>query len=127
MDIEEINSIVVSREELYAIVEEGERLTAEGKNYPGDSLFLVARRYPGDWNRAFAVQTRMECLARLIQSPRSKGWVLPRMANGATPTKQAMIATAASHPLTKIDDHFSFDERSFFACVLNSAEAQGHA
>ena len=127
MDIvDELNSIVVSPEELFELIDEANALNQEGRAEPGGGLYLVANRYRGDWKRAFAVYTRLELLAKIVESDKSKGWVFPKLPNGAIPTKEELITVAATHPLTKKGDQIDFDEHSFFAKVMVITEAKGN-
>lgn len=126
MDIlEEINSVVVSAEELRSIFTEYEEWVEEGKTGPDAGLFLIAFRYKGDWKRAFAVTVRIGALLRLVESKKGKGWTLPKLSNGAIPTKHEVLVAAAIQPLSKAGNDFLFEQSSFFSRVLELSETEG--
>lgn len=123
--LNQLNSVIVSAEELDSLLNEAENLEAEGCGTEGGGLFLVAQRYRGDHIRALAVYSRLEAFAKLATSAEARSWCLPPLPNGAIPTRSEVIAVAASHPLVQIENSFCFDRSSFFSRALEFAEAEG--
>lgn len=122
--LDEMNSIIVTPDELDSILEEGEEWVKGGKGDSGAGLFLIANRYRPDFNRAFAVHVRIGCLIEMLNSEKAKGWTLPTQSDGI-PVREEMISVAATHPIIRIDNRFAFDEVSFFAKVLETTASVG--
>jgi hypothetical protein len=77
---------------------------------------------------AFAIQLRLEALARLHDDRGLRAWTLPGDAEGADYIHADVVAAAAVEPLLEIDDHtVGFDPDSFRARVLADSAARGHA
>ena len=77
---------------------------------------------------AFAIQLRLEALARLHDDRGLRAWTLPGDAEGADYIHADVVAAAAVEPLLAIDDHtVGFDLESFRARVLADAAVRGHA
>ncbi len=77
---------------------------------------------------AFAIQLRLEALARLHDDRGLRAWTVPGDAEGADYIHADVVAAAAVEPLVAIDDHtVGFDPESFRARVLADAAVRGHA
>jgi Beta-xylosidase len=122
--LDELNSMVISPEELNSLLDESEVWSAEGGGGEYAALSLVGQRYRGDHIRALAVYSRMEALVELVATAEGKRWTLPTLPDGISLIHSAMVTVAASHPLIEVGNSFAFEHVSFFSRVREIAEAE---
>jgi hypothetical protein len=122
--LDELNAVVISPEELNSLLDEAGAWTAEGRGGEDAGLYLVAQHYRGDHIRAFAVYSRLQALAQLVATAEDKRWSLSPLSDGSIPTRIEVVAVAASHPLVRVGNSFSFERSSFFSRVREVAEAE---
>ena len=119
----ELNAVVISPEELNTLLDEAGVWKAEGRGREGASLYLVAQHYRGDHIRALAVYSRLLALAELVATAEGKRWSLHPLSDGSIPTRIEVVAVAASYPLVRVGNSFSFERSSFFSRVREVAGA----
>jgi hypothetical protein len=119
--IEEVNSIVVTKEELRLAAVESGNLTAQGMGE--DKLIgrLLAPRVEQEPDKAVAIYSRLYALSKVVGK---QAWTL-KAQNGAVPTHRALIDAAAVFPLSKIDGDVAFDPEGLLAKALELADIDG--
>ena len=123
--VEFLNSVVVTKDELWRLSKEAEKV--QGSDTASEGMFLIARQYKGQPQKASAIWFRMQALVQFIQTETARGWTLPKGADGAIPTMEAVFAAAAVHPLVQIGNEVMFEHESFSEQVLRLAEAEGQS
>ena len=122
-----LNEVVVDPEEIYKLVEDGVERRKEHPDSDGAGIFLVARNYKGQPERAQAVYFRMYAVSKLLESEGAPGWALPQEEDGAITTREEILKVAATHPLSYVDGDVAFEKSSFLAKVLEISEHEGEA
>ena len=127
----EVNALEIAKEELWEIASD---LSASDRESPdAEPCFeagftTIARRTKKRRRRrAFAIWSRMEALARLVEDEGAPGWTLPQMPDGSILTHRAVFNAAAVHPLVERDGEWVFDRTSFLDRVLELAEPKATA
>ncbi len=87
------------------------------------------RREPGDHGTlAFAIQLRLEALARLHDDRGLRAWTLRGDEEGMDYVHADVVRAAAAEPLVALNEHeVGFAPESFRTRVLASAETRGSA
>lgn len=123
--LEFLNSVQVTKEELWELSEEAEE-KQQGSNWQdGDGMYLIASRYKGQPQKAGAVWFRMQALSDFVQREDSRGWTLPKLEDGSIPVMEAVFAAAAVQPLISIGNQFAFEPVSFSEKILEVADIEG--
>ncbi len=125
--LKRLNDIVVSPEEIFRVVEEGEEWRRDNPDSDGAGIFLIAQHYKGEPEKAQAVYFRMLAVAKLLDSEDLPGWVLPKQSDGAITAKEGVFRVAATHPLSFIGTDICFEQSTFLAKVLEVSEHEGEA
>ena len=125
--LETVNRVAVSFDDLWQVSVEANTLHAEGERDFEALMFMIARLYKGQWQKAGAVLLRMQALALLLEDEGAPGWTLPKESDGAIPVQEAVFAAAAVQPLVEIGNHARFERRPFLDKVLECAEIEGRA
>lgn len=113
---------------VFAELEPDERQSYEVRAFRVFQL-LDERREPGDRAAlAFAIQLRLEALARLHDDRGLRAWTLPGEQEGMDYVHGDVVSAAAAEPLISINAHEAgFDRDTFRARVLASAATRGSA
>ncbi len=126
--LDSVNNIVVLFDDLWRVAEESEQLHKYGKRDDLEALmFMIARLFKGEPQKAGAVLLRMQALARLLEEEGAPGWTLPKQPDGAIPTQEWVFAAAAVQPLIEINNDAQFEREPFLDKVLKLAESEGNA
>lgn len=119
-----LNAVSVEQNELRKLV--GEANKQRGNFQPGGGLYLIARHYSGNPEKAQALYFRMEALANLLQTEGYlPGWTLPPTTDGAISTQLAVFVAATQEPLIRVGNDIGFDKTSFLDRILALAEVEG--
>ena len=125
--LETVNRVPISFEDLWQVTDEANKLHASGERDFEALMFLIARVYKGEPQKAGAVLLRMQALARLLEDEGAPGWTLPKQPDGAIPAQEAVFAAAAVQRLVEIDNDARFDRGPFLDKVFELAESEGRA
>lgn len=125
--VETINRIPVTFQDLWQLTNQANDIHAAGGRDLESLMFLIARIYKGEPQKAGAVLMRMQALVRLLADEGVSGWTLPKQPDGAIPVQEAVFAAAAVQPLVEIDNDARFDRSEFMDKVLELAESEGNA
>ena len=123
--IDRLNSVMVAKDELDLVVTENEKLHAEGRDVDGSGMYLIARLFKHDPDKASAIYYRMAALAEIIAKQAAPGWTFGEDKEGGVLTHQALLDAAAVFPLSMIDGDVGFALDGFLAKALELAEAKG--
>jgi formylmethanofuran dehydrogenase subunit D len=123
--LEELNSVVVTVQELSETLHELEEEHDRGTAEEGDGICSVVSKFADQSERAQAIYFRMVALANIITRKGAHGWTMPSHKSGAVLTKSELIETAATYPLSVIDGRVGFEVNGFLSKALESAEAEG--
>jgi len=123
--IDRLNSVKVAKDELDLVVTENEKLHAEGGDVDGSGMYLIARLFKHDPDKASAIYYRMAALAEIIANQAAPGWTLSKDKEGGVLTHQALLDAATVFPLSMIDGDVGFELEGFLAKALELAEAKG--
>ena len=126
MSLDSVNNIVVSFEDLWAIAADMESADAGDRNLEA-LMFMIARRFKNEPQKAGAVLLRMQALVRLLVNEGVPGWTLPKQPDGAIPTQEWVFAAAAVQPLIEVGKDVAFERDAFLKKVLELAETEGRA
>ncbi|MCU7514478.1 MAG: hypothetical protein HF300_18100 [Ignavibacteria bacterium] len=113
-----VNSVIVTAEELEELFDEQDRLVEARQAEVGAGFHHIASKYRGDFQRSFAVTTRMELLIEIIKSDYELKVTFPEFSDGKRIFDTALITAAASHPVIEKDGKLTFDRESFFGRVM---------
>lgn len=125
--IELLNSITVTKKELSDVLDEADVLHDNGMAENGDGIYLVSKLYRGQPEKARAIYFRMVALSRIIKDQRDPGWTLPSNKDGAILTKNELIKSAVTFPLSEVNGDIGFEINGFLTKALEFAEAEGRA
>jgi len=118
--LDSVNNIVVLFDDLWRVAEESEQLHKSGNRDFETLMFIIARLFKGEPQKAGAVLLRMQALVRLW-------WTLPKQPDGAIPTQEWVFAAAAVQPLIEINNDAQFEREPFLDKALELAESEGNA
>lgn len=124
--VDSVTNIVVSFEDLWAIAADTENADAENRNLEA-LMYMIARRFKNEPQKAGAVLLRMQALVRLLVNEGVPGWTLPKQPDGAIPTQEWVFAAAAVQPLICVGKDVAFERDAFLKKVLELAETEGRA
>lgn len=124
--LDSVNNIVVSFEDLWAIAADTEDADGEDRNLEA-LMYIIARRFKTEPQKAGAVLLRMQALVRLLVNEGVPGWTLPKQPDGAIPTQEWVFAAAAVQPLIEVGKDVAFERDAFLKKVLELAEPEGRA
>jgi hypothetical protein len=94
---------------------------------PGGGIYLIARLFKGQPDKAIAIHSRREAMSRLLASSALPGWTQAATADCSIPTAEAVFSATAIEPLVLVGDHAEFDRDSFVQAVLCEAATEGRA
>jgi len=117
---EMLNAVPVTKEELERVITEAEKLHAEGTDEDGGGMYLIARLFKEQPQKAEAIYFRMMALANIIEKQSAPGWTLPSTKDGAVFTKQELIDATAVFPLSVVDGDIGFELKGFLSKALVS-------
>lgn len=92
-----VNSVHVSAEDLLSASEEVHKLPAEDRDWEGRA-HLLARLFSGEGDKAFAIETRLSAMSKLIASGSLPHWSRPMGADGAALIAKPVFIAAATEP-----------------------------
>jgi len=122
---EMLNAVPVTKEELERVITEAEKLHAVGTDEDGGGMYLIARLFKEQPQKAEAIYFRMMALANIIEKQSAPGWTLPSTKDGAVFTKQELIDATAVFPLSVVDGDVGFELKGFLSKALELAEVEG--
>jgi len=125
-NLDSVNDIAVSFEDLWLIAADTENLDAEDRNLE-TFMFIIAQRFNKEPQKAGAVLLRIKALVRLLINEGVPGWTLPKQPDGGTPTREWVFAAAAVQPLIEVGKDVAFERETFLKKVLELAETEGSA
>lgn len=123
--IKRLNSVLVTPEELSAVLDEADKLHDAGEDEDGGGIYLVSRMFRGQPDRAQAIYFRMVALSKTIKDEGARGWTMESNKEGAVLTKQELIEAAATFPLSETDEDIGFEINGFLSKALELAEIEG--
>ncbi|MEW6330271.1 MAG: hypothetical protein AB1560_02320 [Pseudomonadota bacterium] len=124
--VDSVNNIVVSFDDLWDIAADAEGVDAESRNLE-TLMYIIARRFKNEPQKAGAVLLRMQALAGLLIKEGVPSWTLPQQPDGAIPTQESVLAAAAVQPLIEVGNNVTFEREPFLKKVLELSETEGHA
>jgi hypothetical protein len=123
-----LNATTVTKDDIMLVVRESEELHKRDPNVElGGGIYLVARLFKGQPDKAQAIHFRMEAMAQLVEDGSLPGWTKPAASDGTISTAEAVFAATAVEPLVMIGKRAGFDRESFARTVLREAEVDGRA
>jgi hypothetical protein len=121
-----VNSVRVSAEDLLLASDEVHKLPAQDRDWEGRA-HLLARLFSGESDKAFAIETRLSAMSKLIASGSLPYWCHPTDADGATLIAEPVFVAAATEPILFSEADAYFNEAAFVERVLELADEEGHA
>jgi hypothetical protein len=129
LDIKELNSVTVTKEELRLVVAESEKLRAQGMDADEASINainaiirLFEEKQP---DKVIPIYSRLYALSKIISKQAAPGWTLGKGKDGFVLRHKALIDAAAIFPLSRIKDDISFELEGLLSKALELAEAEG--
>ena len=97
--IKELNSVVVTVDELAEILQELDQRHDSGTAEEGDGMYLITCKFAGQPERGQAIYFRMEALAKIIRKRGAPGWTMPSRPDRKTrmyPIRPARLCCCAT-------------------------------
>jgi len=123
--LEDLNSVIVTVEELAELVHELDEEHDRGTAEEGDGIYFIVSKFADQPKRAQAIYFRMAALAKIVQGKSAHGWTMPSHKPGAVLTKRELLETAATYPLSVIDGHVGFELNGFLVKALEFVKVEG--
>lgn len=115
-------------EDLTAVLERAGRPNSEEDDYMTMMAVASIAVHSPDRDKSFAVQFRLDALARFIRETGARGWSLAvDSPEGGTMTHRALIHAAAIEPVLIADEEVYFDPESLRARALELVDPEGAA
>ena len=126
--VQMLNAVEISDKEFLDFVEAAEGLEEEKEALiSATELDRIVSRFKAQPAKLAALYYRWSATVEFLRSEASKGWALPRNADGSIPALPCVIAAAAVHPLVEITERIGFEPNSFSKRLLESSDPEAHA
>ena len=121
-----INAARVTIDDLLLVTEEVHKLPPDQRDWEGRAILMI-KLFPGDPDKTFAIEHRLQAMNELIDSGVLPHWTLPKEKDGTIQIARPVWQATAEEPLLvrKHDAHFNKDR--FLERVLSLAEPDGRA
>ncbi len=121
-----VNSIKITKDDLLKVIHELAKRHEEGTYEPGDAMYIAAAFFHDIHDKGMAVFFRLEALAELIDKINTPGFTRKDREDGSVWTREELAVVAASYPLNKNGNRFSFDAEGFMAKAFELLEPEGN-
>jgi hypothetical protein len=123
--IENLNSVVVTKEDLARVLIESDKRHNEGSAEDGDAIYIIVSLFSKQPEKVQAIFHRLAALAKIVDKKDARGFTLLSKKNGAVLTKQELVEAAAVFPLSENDGVIYFELEGFLLKALELAEVEG--
>ncbi len=124
--IARLNTVDVSVDDLLLASNEIHQLPPDQRDWEGRAI-CTARFFKGERQKAFAVISRLEAMAKLISSGALPNGLIPEIADGGHMIARPLFLAAAKEPILFTKKEPFFNAQSFIEFVLKHTEVEGHA